>query len=169
MKILILSITSMVAFFTSISSSGCSCIFGIPLLEHIKSTQFIFRATPVFADTIGTLVSFSDNDTINAAMIRFTFSIKTLYKGDIKSDTVQLVTGRGGGDCGFPFIIGKDYIIFSDLMTLAEGQKLDSESWNKTDFKWKWRLTTNICTATGLYHPPVETEILNAVRQKDGS
>ena len=29
-------------------------------------------------------------------------------------DTIQILTGLGGGDCGFPFELGRDYIIYAD-------------------------------------------------------
>jgi hypothetical protein len=30
------------------------------------------------------------------------------------ADTIQIVTGFGGGDCGYEFEIGKDYIIYGE-------------------------------------------------------
>jgi len=30
------------------------------------------------------------------------------------SDTIQIVTGYGGGDCGYEFEVGKDYIIYGE-------------------------------------------------------
>jgi hypothetical protein len=38
-----------------------------------------------------------------------------LYKGDIKNDTLQILTGIGGGDCGFPFVPGKKYVVYSHI------------------------------------------------------
>ncbi|MBL0067624.1 MAG: hypothetical protein IPP39_03715 [Chitinophagaceae bacterium] len=45
----------------------------------------------------------------------FSLAVDTKFKaGKITSDTVQIVTGYGGGDCGYEFEIGKDYIVFAE-------------------------------------------------------
>jgi hypothetical protein len=46
----------------------------------------------------------------------FTLVVDTKFKATkITSDTVQIVTGYGGGDCGYEFEIGKDYIIYGEI------------------------------------------------------
>lgn len=45
----------------------------------------------------------------------FTLVVDTKFKATKNtSDTVQIVTGYGGGDCGYEFEIGKDYIIYGE-------------------------------------------------------
>lgn len=45
----------------------------------------------------------------------FSLVIDTKFKGTkITSDTIQIVTGYGGGDCGYQFEVGKDYIVFAE-------------------------------------------------------
>lgn len=45
----------------------------------------------------------------------FTLVVDTKFKATkITSDTIQIVTGYGGGDCGYEFQIGKDYIVFAE-------------------------------------------------------
>lgn len=45
----------------------------------------------------------------------YTLVVDTKFK-TIKniSDTIQIVTGYGGGDCGYEFNLGKDYIIYGE-------------------------------------------------------
>ena len=45
----------------------------------------------------------------------FTLVVDTKFKATKNtSDTVQIVTGYGGGDCGYEFEIGKEYIVFAE-------------------------------------------------------
>ncbi|WP_238808824.1 hypothetical protein [Emticicia aquatica] len=45
----------------------------------------------------------------------FTLVVNTKFKATtITSDTIQIVTGYGSGDCGYEFEIGKDYIIYGE-------------------------------------------------------
>ena len=62
--------------------------------------------------------------------ILVTFSVSRMYLG-MPQRSVQVETGLGGGDCGFPFEIGKQYLVFAD----------ERES---------GRLVTGICTGTAL-------------------
>jgi hypothetical protein len=57
------------------------------------------------------------------------FSSVEILRGTSKLDeTITLYTGHGGGDCGYPFAIGKRYLVYA--------------------FNFKGRLTTGICTQT---------------------
>lgn len=45
----------------------------------------------------------------------YIFVVDTKFKATkFTSDTIQIVTGYGGGDCGYAFEIGKDYIIYGE-------------------------------------------------------
>ena len=45
----------------------------------------------------------------------YTFVIDTKFKATkFTADTIQIVAGYGGGDCGYEFEIGKDYIIYGE-------------------------------------------------------
>jgi len=45
----------------------------------------------------------------------FTLIIDKKYKGTEKlADTIQIVTGYGGGDCGYEFEVGKEYIVYAE-------------------------------------------------------
>ncbi|MCK8495885.1 hypothetical protein M0L20_28725 [Spirosoma sp. RP8] len=44
----------------------------------------------------------------------FRLVIKTKYKSPVNTpDTVSIVTGRDGADCGYAFKIGKEYIVYA--------------------------------------------------------
>lgn len=63
-------------------------------------------------------------------LLDVTFSVSRTYRGAVQH-TVTVSTGVGGGDCGFDFEIGKQYLVYA--YTDTSGQ-----------------LSTNICTGTGL-------------------
>ncbi len=44
---------------------------------------------------------------------RYKILVTVKYKGQLSSDTITIVTGVGGGDCGYVFEIGKLYIIYA--------------------------------------------------------
>lgn len=45
----------------------------------------------------------------------FTFVLDNKFKATKNlSDTIQIVTGYGGGDCGYEFEVGKDYIVYGE-------------------------------------------------------
>jgi len=46
--------------------------------------------------------------------VDYTVIVKNNYKGASKKDTVTIRTGFGGGDCGYKFSIGENYLIYAD-------------------------------------------------------
>lgn len=45
----------------------------------------------------------------------FTLIVDNKYKATKNmADTIQVVTGYGGGDCGFEFEVGKEYIVYGE-------------------------------------------------------
>ena len=48
-------------------------------------------------------------------MLRVTLRVDRAWKG-VESRTVEVITGTGGGDCGFPFRRGKSYLVYTHRM-----------------------------------------------------
>lgn len=61
-----------------------------------------------------------------------------VYKGKIKKEIIEITTGIGRGDCGFPFQLGETYLIYSSFENtyFEQGEKVPNY------------LYTNICTRT---------------------
>lgn len=78
-------------------------------------------------------------------MMEFTVVVKEKFKGAVKNDTVKVWTGFGGGDCGFQFQIGSDYVIYarSESSIKYSQPKLGR---SKRDLKGIYR--TTICDRT---------------------
>lgn len=75
---------------------------------------------------------------INMYFNKFTFKINELYKGKIKIDTIEIITGMGHGDCGYEFEIGKSYVVYA-----SKRNKFYEEGAKVTTF-----LYTDICFRT---------------------
>ena len=114
-------IAAFVMLLTATSSVfGCICERSKNIKEEVAAHSLIFKGIPISLDTLATFLSINDNDTFYFAKIRFKFVISAYLKGKINSDTVTIVTGLGGGDCGFPFKIGQVYIVFAREQEVEE-------------------------------------------------
>jgi hypothetical protein len=69
---------------------------------------------------------------------KVTLEVMELYKGKIKKEIIEITTGQGRGDCGFPFQLGETYLIYSSFENtyFEQGEKVPNY------------LYTNICTRT---------------------
>ncbi len=107
-------------FFLSygIISFCCSCIEDEPIKISIKKSHSIFIGTVVDSSLIKIEEKLEGtNSSISHYFIKYNVVIKSLLKGKNYTDTVALYTGIGGGDCGYPFKINSDYIIYANINT----------------------------------------------------
>jgi hypothetical protein len=44
--------------------------------------------------------------------VQVTFQVTRRWKGPV-ADTLVIRTGEGGGDCGFPFQVGAEYLVYA--------------------------------------------------------
>lgn len=100
---------------------ACSCIPPLPASEAFKSADAVF---------VGSVTSFgvrgepekSDFDGREVLAFRqgrqAVFRVKKAYKG-VQEETITVFTGEGGGDCGFDFIVGHEYLIYANT---SDGQ-----------------------------------------------
>ena len=56
---------------------------------------------------------------------RVTFEVLESWKG-VTSRRLELVTGGGGGDCGYPFVVGKRYLVFAETTGLFSKTELEA-------------------------------------------
>ena len=167
--------TTILLLFTVESAQACSCKHSKTIKEEIDRSTLVFKGTPVSADTIGVRMRWNKNDTVNYIQIRFKFVVEKYYKGGYKSDTVNVITGLGNGDCGFPFKIGEDYLIYANTQTIEEYDLnlLSQSKENKTSalkFTSSIYYETNMCTWTHLYRKGSELILENELKKpKQGS
>lgn len=129
----------------SSNALACSCMPALTVKEEILRSDFVFTGTvkaknKFIIKTYLPGIENLFNDT------EFVFEIDALYKGRQMDKTVEVLTGSGGGDCGYMFEIGEKYIVYSRLVF---PERLSYEMFEPY-------YITSICTRTQLYN---ETEI----------
>ena len=110
------------------TARGCSCA------EHTPPCQGYWGASVVFAGVVTEIssrpVETRQGEGTHApaeAIIHFT--VEKYYR-DNRGAEVQVSTGFGGGDCGYPFRIGERYLVYAQI------------------YKGRQDLSTSICTLT---------------------
>jgi len=84
----------------------------------------------------------------------------TLYKGQVSSDTITIITPPHGASCGVYFEIGKQYIIYGTTQDeINHSQKFVRKSTNNNIY---W---TNSCTRTTPSYKDEEAEILKLTKK----
>jgi hypothetical protein len=123
--------------FYPISIWACSCIGKKTVKDEISKSDVIFSGKILSRN----IVAINDSNLPSGLVLRnveFIILITKIYKGQAINDTLRLITGVGGGDCGYEFEIGSEYIIYS----LHSNKYF--ESGNKVDVF----IYTDICTRT---------------------
>lgn len=129
--------------FTTTKARGCSCAAPPPnaTAQQLadwrgQGTDVIFEGTVQSGHLDSVLLQAPTGEIVPANLeegtpkIIVTFTENRWYKGS-QRNRVEVETGLGGGDCGFPFELGKRYLVYA--------YKEDSG-----------RFSTGICSATGL-------------------
>ncbi|MDC7996356.1 hypothetical protein [Altibacter sp. HG106] len=122
--LLILLITAI----SSITSYACSCI------EKKESIRKKIKSSYVESDLIfiGKVLekTILENELYSSSAdpVIYKFELTQVYKGNIDKKTIEVVTSRDSASCGFPFQIGKNYIVYSiksDFYTDRTGSNTD--------------------------------------------
>ena len=135
----------------SVAAFGCKCAAPPPGVEsghqlaewRAKGVDAIFEGRVVKADLKSTWAKASMGDSVPADLdedlptMLVTFEVMHSYRG-VQGPLVDVETGLGGGDCGFGFEIGRQYLVYADRT--ESGQ-----------------LETGICNATA----PIEQSAAN--------
>lgn len=111
------------------AASACSCFMDAsPCSQTWKSGQVVFVGT-VKAKTPIQRPFVVDKHTFMASGFVYRFLVSEGFRGGAAAgQEVEIETGQGGGDCGYPFAVGASYLVYA-------GQQED-------------RLQTGICTPT---------------------
>jgi hypothetical protein len=123
-------LVALLATFVAAEVSACSCMGGITVDGALKHADSVFA---------GVVVSIEDprGDRLRALPeheqaaeqvqshvtegpergLKVTFRVMQWWKTDAMTESVELWTGYGGGDCGYPVETGKSYLIYSSRDT----------------------------------------------------
>ncbi|MBK8721993.1 MAG: hypothetical protein IPL95_06850 [Saprospiraceae bacterium] len=80
---------------------------------------------------------------IKIQQAEYTIQITKVYKGIIKESLIKIITGLGGGDCGFEFKIGNEYIIYCSYESKYYEQGETINNFLYTDICRRTRLTND--------------------------
>lgn len=105
------------------SARACSCREIKTVKERMELAQVIFTGTVI--DVLENTVE--DNNSFYYLTYKYTFLIEKMYKGEIRSDTLVVETGSGGADCGYPFTVGKKYVVYANLITSDENTPAENQ------------------------------------------
>jgi hypothetical protein len=106
---------SFMTIFHSSSVYACSCA-----QPQTVNDQFS-RSEAVFA---GKVLEVKEQKNVNGSMTRAAlFDVSRIWKGGTESQII-IHTGSGGGDCGFNFEKGKEYLVYAGTSTMYGGKEL---------------------------------------------
>lgn len=119
----------------------CSCIGENSVKEEVKRSDLVIVGKILSRDEI--TLPRDENNSLGRESERVSFRVlvTSRYKGKIQSDTVTIITGFGGGDCGVRFKVGESYIIYAvEDIFIGYGEHT----------KMPNTFETNSCTRTGI-------------------
>ena len=121
-------------------SLGCFCIGENTLQAEFNHSDAVFLGKVISEKTF----IINDPNLPRGHILKkieYLFQIKKLFKGEFNIDTVRFISGIGrGGDCGFRFKVGMEYIVYSTYSDRLFGSGRVVEKF----------LTTNKCSRTKL-------------------
>ena len=91
---------------------NCKCL-PISVEDNFKSSKAVFSGKIINIDTVRYTIGemekghFYENQLISVLK-------KDIFKGNISTDTIMVMTGIGGGDCGYYFKLNSNYLIYAD-------------------------------------------------------
>jgi hypothetical protein len=99
--------------FLACPAPSCSCVPIPAPAEAVAQAGVVFEGTPVrVRDTVTAVAGFGGKPATLRQLL-FTIVVTRKWKGTVH-DTVAVVTGTGGGNCGYPFEIGHRYLVFPE-------------------------------------------------------
>ena len=125
-------------FFTYSSASSCSCIGKITFKKEFRRSVVVVTGKVIGRKIIE--IKDSLRPQLKIQKVKYTIQVNRVYKGRIKNNLIEVTTGIGGGDCGFEFMIEKEYIIYCTY---------ENKYYNWGDIVKKF-LYTDICSRTRL-------------------
>lgn len=99
------------AFYLMIPSMGraCDCMNAGPPCKAFKDAPNVFTGRVTKISTIQ--VKLQNGDEYPQYLVQL--QIERNYRGQEGRSTVEVVTGDGGGDCGFSFREGNEYLVYA--------------------------------------------------------
>lgn len=103
-------------------ASACSCVMGMPICETFWRTPVVFSG-----EVVEITPAPPARDLRFPAKKLVRFRVDRVWRGEAAGE-IEVHTGAGGGDCGYDFVRGGQYLVYAHY--------------------WEGRLSTGICSRT---------------------
>lgn len=169
-------ITCSVIFFISLISSipvySCDCQGESTVKGGLESSDIVLVGKIISKQVVriidSTIHEILPNDTLwkslppyQTKFTRFELLVRDFYKGKISKDTVSILTGLSGRDCGIRFKIGENYIVYGNKDSYFRGVIKEINFRFAENVYW-----TNSCTRTMLFYQSEIDEIEKYAKKK---
>lgn len=151
-KILWLTIFGLIISVGYRDAKACSCINPNTPIEEYKTSPIVFvgKVTSIAEDK-AKIERFGREGEVRTGLVAY-LDITEPFKGT-KQKVATIVTGGGGGDCGFPFEVGKSYFVFASALNSNNSENIVAATvfGNPNPSEKKLigdAMTTHICTMT---------------------
>ena len=91
------------------------------------------------------------------------FEVTNTWKG-VEQSQIIITTGQGGGDCGYNFIKGNEYLVYANESTMYGAKSLVSTMGNRTDVLSSAQKDLEVL---GEGQPPIEVVNLTGKRNRN--
>lgn len=104
-------------------TSACSCA------ELPTPAEELERSDAVFS---GKVLEIKEEKLKGYLIKKVLFEVKNTWKG-VDESQVIITTGQGGGDCGFRFIEGQEYLVYANESDMYEAKSLTTVICDRTN------------------------------------
>jgi len=124
-RLAILASLALAFLFSPSAAEACSCFGGTPICDTFWQMSAVFSGEVL--EVTGTQSRPEPPSPGIYGSKRARFRVERTFRGSPETE-IEIFTGAGGGDCGYPFVKGEKYLVFANL--------------------WGGRMTTSICSRT---------------------
>src|SRR5688500_11946069 len=110
MKRAVFSLAGVVVLVMLARVDGFACTCGVPNPNQSLKRQVRAALSESRAVFSGRVLEVADDPQTLSVMVRL--RVERSWKGVTRGE-VRLVTGRGGGDCGYRFEVGESYLVYA--------------------------------------------------------
>jgi hypothetical protein len=95
----------------SANANACSCRAGIPICETFWKTPVVFSGEVL---EVTRIEQKGRPSSLHLQKKRVRFRVEQTWRGET-TPVMEVITGSGGGDCGYSFSRGRRYLVFASL------------------------------------------------------
>jgi hypothetical protein len=161
-------LTIFISIALPLNAFACKCDDGT-VSENVKYSDVIFSGQVISKiltrnyDSLGVKIT-GDTSQMHSNKYEYPtvvvkIKVDTMYKGQLVSDTITILTPPNGAACGYYFQVGQKYIVYAtilDKLPLAYKRKRRT-----FDNKTFW---THQCTRTQIWDSLEENDIINETK-----